>query len=81
MSDVAARRSPLQLIPGAGVLLSTCLLAGCIGELPKADYPCLVDSGRFDTYNEAYVFSPGGDKTSALERAQLAERECLTNRQ
>ncbi|MFK7831334.1 MAG: hypothetical protein AB8B57_16290 [Congregibacter sp.] len=52
------------------------LLTGCIGELPEAEYPCLAAQELFDTYNEAYVFAPGGNKEPVVERAQLAEADC-----
>lgn len=51
-------------------------LAGC-GELPKEDYPCLVAEGRYDTFNEAYVFAPGGEKEPVVQRAREAEQACL----
>lgn len=53
------------------------VLPGCIGDLPSAEYPCLIATDGYDKYNEAWVFSPRGDKKrEALERAQEAERRC-----
>lgn len=52
------------------------LLSGCLGELPLEDYPCLIAQDEYDTYNEAYVFAPGGNKEPVIERAQLAEKNC-----
>ena len=54
------------------------LLIGC-GELPEGSYPCLVDQGRYDTFNEAYVFAPAGGREAVVTRAQEAERECNEN--
>mgnify|MGYP006306215533 CR=1 FL=1 len=54
----------------------TLCLGGC-GELPKEDYPCLVAEDGYDTFNEAYVFAPGGDKEPVLQRAREAEQACL----
>ncbi|MEE4659287.1 MAG: hypothetical protein V2J89_02395 [Halieaceae bacterium] len=51
-------------------------LAGC-GELPKGDYPCLVATDSYETFNEAYVFAPGGDKQPVIDRAREAEQACL----
>jgi len=46
------------------------ILPGCIGDLPANDYPCLIATGRYDKYNEAWVFSPRiGKKREALARA------------
>ena len=59
------------------VITAGLVLAGCIADLPEAEYPCLVATDAYDRYNEAWVFSPRGDsKREALERAQEAERRC-----
>ena len=81
MSGRRARGPSAHRLAGGGALLSVIALAGCVGELPEADYPCLVAQGHFDTYNEAYVFSPGGDKQATVERAQRAEEDCQQDRQ
>jgi len=53
------------------------MLTACIGDLPPDEYPCLAAAGRYDQYNEVYVFSPQGDKKrEALARAQDAEAQC-----
>lgn len=59
------------------LLPAVLILTACIGDLPPGDFPCLVAAGLYDQYNEAYVFSPQGDrKREALARVQAAEEEC-----
>jgi hypothetical protein len=59
------------------ILLVLLPLSACIGDLPRAEYPCLTATGVYDKYNEAWVFSPRGEKKrEALERARDAEQRC-----
>lgn len=61
-------------------LLVLMSLTGCIGDLPRAEYPCLIATDVYDKYNEAWVFSPRGDKKrEALGRAREAETRCAAN--
>lgn len=59
------------------IALGCILLSGCIGDLPQADFPCLIEEDLYNKYNEAYVFSPQGDKEKTLQRIRDAEQECL----
>ena len=59
------------------MLLATCALSACIGDLPEEDFPCLMAAGLYDKYNEMYVFSPQGDKKrAALAQVEGAEEQC-----
>ncbi len=58
------------ILPAALLLLTAC------GELAKEEFPCLVNNGSYDTYNEAFVFAPAGDGDSVLARAREAEQQC-----
>lgn len=62
---------------GLLITLSCLLLSACIGDLPQEDFPCLIAEDSYNRYNEAYVFSPQGDKEAALRRIQDAELECV----
>lgn len=53
-------------------------LTGCIGDLPQEDFPCLVENDLYNKYNEAYVFSPQGQKKrDAKVIVENVEAECL----
>jgi hypothetical protein len=71
MSGVVRRLHP-------ALATAVCLgLSGCIGDLPPEDFGCLIAADRYNSFNEAYVFSPRGDKKRlALAAAEDAERQC-----
>lgn len=53
------------------------LLGGCIGDLPPEDFPCLMEQELYNKYNEAYVFSPQGEKKrQAMDIVREAETTC-----
>ncbi|EED34017.1 penicillin amidase family protein [gamma proteobacterium NOR5-3] len=59
------------------LVMTTAVLSACIGDLPEAEFPCLVAKDQYNKYNEAYVFSPQGDKKrEAMERIREAEKAC-----
>ncbi|WOJ95109.1 hypothetical protein R0135_08030 [Congregibacter variabilis] len=64
-----------------GLSTITLVLSACIGDLPEAEFPCLVAQDLYNKYNEAYVFSPQGDKKrQAMARIVAVEEDCRAGR-
>ena len=74
---VTEANPPMRWFHRPIALSALLVLSGCIGDLPRAEYPCLIATDVYDKYNESWVFSPRGDKKrEALKRAREAERRC-----